>query len=314
MSTIYLTGTRNPGSALLRFLPDYIEMLLARGDTLLTSNKRGVDEAVIRHCEQRHLPLQVCEFLADQRPHANRRVKSQAESIEVQRIYTPTWLRFRHIVERVEQMVFLHAHKTAGKCYGLSTANAVVLASRKYNLQAEQLIVQHQHKAWIAVTELRNAPAVGAGHIYLYSRYVPGLHEMRHCTAHFRIESWRQVGEVIQPGIGRREFIIPDVTRHHATLHALHQALLTLQCTPPQRLIIHHVSQSLMTSGFYSKEESEHRHLHAQVQALLQSYQQITWQKEPQPDLLTRIGSPISKGQQLWNHTKSIATYQGLYQ
>ncbi|MBZ0310132.1 MAG: hypothetical protein K8I82_28990 [Anaerolineae bacterium] len=309
MTVTYLTGTRNPGAALLRFLPDYIEMLLERGETLITTNKRGVDEAVIRHCEQHKLPLQVCEFLADQRRNANRRVKGSLKHVEVLRIYSPTWLRFRHMAQQVEKMVFLHAHKTAGRCYGLSTTNAVKLACEKYQLQAEQLIVQQQHKAWIAVTELRQAPTVGAAHIYIYARQAPGLDGTRHCTAHFRIESWRQIGEVIQPGIGRREFILPNISRDEANLTMLHQALLELQKTQPQRLVIHHTTKALPSILL-----NEAPCIQAEITALLKPYQQIIWQKEPQPDLLVQIGAPISKGQQLWNHTKLAATYRGLYQ
>ncbi|MBZ0305720.1 MAG: hypothetical protein K8I82_06600 [Anaerolineae bacterium] len=304
MTVTYLTGTRNPGTALRRFLPDYIEMLLERGETLITTNKRGVDEAVIRHCEQHKLPLQVCEFLADQRCTGNRRMKDNLKHVEVQRIYSPTWLRFRHMAQQVEKMVFLHAHKTAGKCYGLSTTTAVKLACEKYHLQAEQLIIQQQHKAWIAVTELRNAPAVGAAHIYIYARQVPGLDGTRHCSAHFRIESWRQIGEVIQPGIGRREFILPNVSREEAVLRMLALALLELQNSKPKRLIIHYSTKKMPILS----------ERHVEVTALLKAYPQVVWKQDKQADLLTRIGSPVSKGQQLWNHTKATATYKRLYQ
>src|SRR5574341_658247 len=141
MTTTYLTGTRQPGSASLSFLPDFIEMLIHRGETMLTSNKKGIDEAIIRHCQQRDLPLQVCEFWGD-RPHANRRVEVDAESIEVQRIYSPSWRRFKLLAEYTDKMVFLHSAKPRGKCYGVSTADAFEQACRKRNIAAEQRIIR----------------------------------------------------------------------------------------------------------------------------------------------------------------------------
>ena len=41
MTVTYLTGTRYPSSALKRFLPEYLEILLHRGESLLTTNKKA---------------------------------------------------------------------------------------------------------------------------------------------------------------------------------------------------------------------------------------------------------------------------------
>ncbi|MCL4880434.1 MAG: hypothetical protein KJ064_27530 [Anaerolineae bacterium] len=304
MSHIYLTGTRHPGAALRRFVPDFVEMLLDQGHQIITSNKKGVDEVVIAHCEQQNLPLKVCAFLAGHNFYQNRHVQVEAENVRVQKVYSPTWLRFRHLAELTEKMVFLHAGKTRGALKSIPTIDAFAAACEKRGIAAEQLIVQHQYKTWIAVTELRNAPTIGAAHIYIYARQVPGLDGIRHCVAQYRIESWRQVGEVIQPGIGRREFIIPDASREAATLKMLIQALMEMETTKPERLIIH---SSTKTLPALSKGNAE-------VTELLQAYPQVVWKQERQSDLLNQIGAPISKGQQLWNHTKIAATYRGLYQ
>ena len=66
---IYITGTRHPGSALLRFLPDYLDTLLHQGHPLITTHKKGVDEAIITHCDQHHLPLQVFAFHTNDGAH-----------------------------------------------------------------------------------------------------------------------------------------------------------------------------------------------------------------------------------------------------
>ncbi|MBZ0309304.1 MAG: hypothetical protein K8I82_24780, partial [Anaerolineae bacterium] len=167
MSHIYLTGTRHPGKALRHFVPDFVEMLLDQGHQIITSNKKGVDEAVVAHCEHHNLPLKVCAFLAGHNFYQNRYVQVEAENVRVQKVYSPTWLRFRHLAELTEKMVFLHAGKTRGALKSIPTIDAFAAACEKRGVEAEQLIVQCQHKAWIAVKELRNAPTVGAAHIYI---------------------------------------------------------------------------------------------------------------------------------------------------
>jgi len=120
MTAIYLTGTRTPGEALLKFLPDFLEMLIGQGHDLITSNKRGVDDLIIQHCTQQNLPLHVCEFLTTQTPK-KREVKSEVEEVTVRRIFSPTWQRFRYLADHTEKMIFLHAAKTRGKVQFTST-------------------------------------------------------------------------------------------------------------------------------------------------------------------------------------------------
>lgn len=62
MSTAYRTGTRYPGNGLKQFLPQYPDLLHQRGDTLLTTNKPGVDRLILQHCDRHQRPLQVIDF------------------------------------------------------------------------------------------------------------------------------------------------------------------------------------------------------------------------------------------------------------
>ena len=142
MAQTYITGTHNLGSALQQFMPDYVDNLLHRGHKLITSNKRGVDEAILAHCETRQLPLHVIEFRNNSQWRA---VQTDVHSIDVQTVETPTWFRFRHVAAQTEQVVFLHSAKTRGAVQDLSTYDALALACHKRGLHAEQHIVQKQH-------------------------------------------------------------------------------------------------------------------------------------------------------------------------
>lgn len=314
MTLTYLTGTRYPGSALKQFLPEYIEILLHRGESLLTTNKPGVDRFIIHHCDAHNLPLQVYEFAPDSR-QISRCIKVQSEVVQVQRIVSPTWQRFRTLADRANKMLFFHAGKTRGRCYGLPTLTAFELACQKRGVAGEQLIVQHQQKAWVSETELRASPTIGAAHIYVNSRFVPGLGGERHSIAHFRIETWRRIGEIIQPGEGHREFVLPHISsRDQALIHMLHQALLELDSHRPERLIIHHWSKHLEAAPYARKHDVSYPELREQVRALLDQYTQVIWQYEKQADVLQQIGKPISSGQALWYHKRKVTAYRGLYQ
>ncbi|MBI5930403.1 MAG: hypothetical protein HY862_13920 [Chloroflexi bacterium] len=316
MTVTYLTGTRYPGAALKRFLPEYIDILLHSGESLLTTNKPGVDNLIIRHCDHYNLPLQVYEFACNSsQGFINRRVQVQSEAVEVQPYIAPSWQRFRALAERADKMLFFHAGKTRGKCYGMPTLTAFDLACQKRGVEGEQLIVQHQQKAWVSGTELRSSPTIGAAHIYVNSRFVSGLGGKRHCVAHFRIETWRRIGEIIQPGEGRREFVLPHISsRDQALLHMLHQALLELDSHRPERLIIHHWSKHLEMIPYARKCNVSYSELREQVRALLDPYTQVIWQYENQADVLQQIGKPISSGQALWHHKRKVSAYRGLYQ
>ncbi|KAB2902698.1 MAG: hypothetical protein F9K27_15810 [Anaerolineae bacterium] len=314
MTVTYLTGTRYPSSALKYFLPEYLEILLQRGESLLTTNKPGVDALIVRHCDQHNLPLQVYEFACDSGDDfRNRRVKAKSETVQVQRVVSPSWQRFRNLADRADKMIFFHAGKTRGTCYGMPTLTAFELACQKRGIDGEQLIVQRQQKAWVSETELRSSPTIGAAHIFVNSRFVPGLEGKRHAIGHFRIETWRRIGEIIQPGEGRREFVLPGVSsREQALLHMLHQALLELDTNRPQRITIHHWSKRLQAAAYAKK--GDYPELRAQVRDLLDPYPQVIWQYENQTDILHRIGKPISQGQELWYHKRKIQAYRGLYQ
>lgn len=301
MSMIYVTGTRQPGTALKRFLPDFIELLIQQGEQVMTSNKKGVDALVIQHCDAHHLPLHVCEFSVDSSDYKNRRVKVRSEAVQVQRIVSPTWLRFRHLAEKADKMIFLHASQTRGKCDGLPTTQAFALACQRRGVVGEQFIIQSQHKAWIAVQELRNAPIIGAVHLYVYARAVSSMAGTRHSIAHFRLETWRQMGAVIQPGIGRREWVFPELRVEQAGLQVLQQVLHELQPFQPAQLVVHYANSRI-------------EQLAARESALFPAGMQVRWQHEAQSDLLHQIGLPISKAQELWNHTKAVKAYRGLYQ
>ncbi|MCL4880535.1 MAG: hypothetical protein KJ064_28075 [Anaerolineae bacterium] len=107
MTVTYLTGTRYPSSALKYFLSEYLEILLHRGESLLTTNKPGVDALIVRHCDQHNLPLQVYEFACDSSDDfRNRRVKAKSEVIQVQRVVSPSWRRFRNLADRADKMIF----------------------------------------------------------------------------------------------------------------------------------------------------------------------------------------------------------------
>ncbi|KAB2902355.1 MAG: hypothetical protein F9K27_17020 [Anaerolineae bacterium] len=314
MTVTYLTGTRYPSSALRCFLPEYLEILLYRGESLLTTNKPGVDALIVRHCDQHNLPLQVYEFACDSGDDfRNRRVKVKSEAVQVQRVVSPSWQRFRNLADRADKMIFFHAGKTRGTCYGMPTLTAFERACQKRAVDGEQLIVQLQQKAWVSETELRGSPTIGAAHIYLNSRFVPGLEGERHSIGHFRIETWRRIGEIVQPGEGRREFVLPGMSsREQALMHMLHQALLELDTHRPERITIHHWSKRLQAATYARK--GDYPELRAQVRELLDPYPQVIWQYENQTDLLKRIGKHISQGQELWYHKRKIAAYRGLYQ
>ena len=304
MTVTYLTGTRYPGSALKQFLPDYLDLLVQRGEQLLTTNKPGVDALIVEHCDQHHVPLQIIEFACDSGDDfRNRRVNTKSEAVQVQRVVSPTWLRFRHLADKADKVIFFHAGKTKGRCYGLSTIQAFDIACERRGIQGEQLIIQRQHSAWVSETELRNSPTIGAAHIYLYTRFLPGLEGQRHSIGYYRVETWRKIAGIVQPGEGRREIVMPNLkSKAQANLHMLHQALLVLEDQHPEQLIIHHNTHNLESSR------------HPEVHTLLDKYPQVIWQREQHTDLLNCIGKHISQGQELWHHKRRIKAWRGLYQ
>jgi hypothetical protein len=304
MTVTYLTGTRYPGAALKSFLPDYLDLLAQRGESLLTTNKPGVDALILDYCDQHHLPLQVIEFACDSGDDfRNRRVKATSKAVQVQRVVTPTWLRFRHLADKADKVIFFHAGKTRGRCYGLPTIKAFEQACERRGVEGQQLIIQRQHTAWVSETELRNSPTIGAAHVYVYTRFLPGLDGERHSIGTYRVETWRRIAGIIQPGEGRREIVMPNLkSKAQANLHMLHQALLTLDNQRPERLIIHHNTRHL---------ESSH---HSELRTLLNQYPQVVWQREKHDDLLQHIGKHISQGQELWHHKRRVNAYRGLYQ
>lgn len=310
MTMTYITGTRYPSSALKQFLPDYLDWLTQRGETLLTTNKPGVDKLILQHCDQHSLPLQVVEFACDSGDnYRNRRVKPTSQQVQVQRVVSPSWQRFRHLTDKADKVVFFHAGKTKGRCHGLSTLQAFELACQRRGVVGEQLIVQRQHAAWVNETELRHAPTIGAAHVYVYARFVPGLGGERHSLGYYRVETWRKMAGIIQPGEGWRETVLPDLrSKLKATQQMLHQALLTLNDQHPERLVIHHCIPYL------EKTAAIHAQLGEAVSTRLAQYPQVIWQKESQADLLQRIGKHICQGQALWHHQRRITAYKGLYQ
>jgi hypothetical protein len=304
MTVTYLAGTRYPGSALKQFLPDYLDLLAQRGEQLLTTNKPGVDALIVDHCDQHQLPLQVIEFACDSGDDfRNRRVKATSKAVQVHKIVSPSWLRFRHLADKADKVIFFHAGKTRGQCYGLPTIKAFELACARRGVEGEQLIVQRQHAAWVSETELRRSPTIGAAHVYVYTRFLPGLDGERHSIGTYRVETWRRIAGIIQPGEGRREIVMPNQkSKAQANLHMLHQALLVLADQRPERLIIHHNAHHLESS------------LYPELCDLLAPYPHVVWQREQHADLLKRIGQHISQGQELWHHKRRIKAYRGLYQ
>ena len=316
MTVTYLTGTRYPGSALKQFLPDYLDLLAQRGEQLLTTNKPGVDALILEHCNQHHVPLQVIEFACDSGDDfRNRRVKAASEAVQVLKIVAASWQRFRHLTDKADKVIFFHAAKTRGQCYGLSTMQAFELACARRGIQGEQLIIQRQHSAWVSETELRNSPTIGVAHIYLYARFLPGLEGERHSIGYYRIETWRKIAGIVQPGEGRREIVMPNLkSKTQANLQLLHQALLVLVDQRPDRLIIHHHTRDLESALVARNRSSQDSELRAQIRNLLGSYPQVVWQREQHAALLQRIGKHISQGQELWHHKRRVQAYRGLYQ
>ena len=304
MTVTYLTGTRYPGAALKSFLPDYLDLLTQRGETLLTTNKPGVDALILEHCNLHSVPLQIIEFACDSGDDfRNRRVKATSAAVQIQRVVTPTWLRFRHLADKADKVIFFHAGKTRGRCYGLPTIKAFEQACERRGVEGEQLIIQRQHSAWVSETELRNSPTIGAAHVYVYTRFLPGLEGERHSIGTYRVETWRRIAGIIQPGEGRREIVMPNLkSKAQANQHMLQQALLVLADQRPERLIIHHNIHNLESS------------LSPELRTLLDPYPQVVWQREKHDDLLQRIGQHISQGQELWHHKRRINAYRGLYQ
>lgn len=314
MTVTYLTGTRYPGKALKQFLPDYLDLLTQRGETVLTTNKPGVDRLILQHCDSNNVPLEVIEFACDSGDH-NRRIKFKSDAVQIHKVVSPSWLRFRHLADRSDKMTFFHAGKTRGRCYGLSTIQAFEMACRRRGVEGEQMIVQSQHAPWVSETELRNSPTIGTAHIYVYGRFLPGLDDERHSIGYYRLETWRKIAGIIQPGEGFREIVLPKVrSKYTATLQMLHQALLVLDEQHPERLVIHFCTRFLDKVSTARPIDSSAPELLSQVQTLLKHYPHIIWRKESQADLLYRIGQHISQGQELWHHKRRVKAYKGLYQ
>jgi hypothetical protein len=246
----------------------------------------------------------VIEFACDSGDDfRNRRVKATSKAVQVHKIVSPSWLRFRHLADKADKVIFFHAGKTRGQCYGLPTIKAFELACARRGVEGEQLIVQRQHAAWVSETELRRSPTIGAAHVYVYTRFLPGLDGERHSIGTYRVETWRRIAGIIQPGEGRREIVMPNQkSKAQANLHMLHQALLVLADQRPERLIIHHNAHHLESS------------LYPELCDLLAPYPHVVWQREQHADLLKRIGQHISQGQELWHHKRRIKAYRGLYQ
>jgi len=316
MPLTYITGTRYPGKALKQFLPEYLDLLIQRGESVLTTNKPGVDRLIFQHCDSNSIPLQVIEFACDSgENYRNRRIKPKSDVVQRHKIVSPSWLRFRHLADRADKVMFFHAGKTRGRCYGTSTIQAFEMACQRRGVEGEQLIVQSQHAPWVSETELRNSPTIGTAHIYVYARFVPGLDDERHSIGYYRIETWRKIAGIIQSGEGFREIILPNVqSKYVATLQMLHQALSALDEQRPERLVIHFCTRFLDKVPTARPVDSPVPELLSQVQTLLQQYSHIVWQKETQTDLLRQIGKHISQGQELWHHKRRIKAYKGLYQ
>jgi hypothetical protein len=263
-----------------------------------------VDALIVEHCDQHQVPLQVIEFACDSGDDfRNRRVKATSKAVQVHKIVSPSWLRFRHLADKADKVIFFHAGKTRGQCYGLPTIKAFEQACERRGIEGEQLIVQRQHSAWVSETALRNSPTIGAAHIYVYTRFLPGLDGERHSIGTYRVETWRRIAGIVQPGEGRREIVMPNQkSKAQANMHMPRQALLVLKDQRPERLIIHHNARALESS------------LYLELRDLLDPYPQVVWQREQHVDLLKRIGQHISQGQELWHHKRRIKAYRGLYQ
>jgi hypothetical protein len=219
------------------------------------------------------------------------------------------------LTDKVDRVVFFHAGKTRGHCYGLPTLQAFEQACQRRGVEGEQLIVQRQHTAWVSETELRNSPSIGAAHIYLYARFLPGLEGERHSIGYYRIETWRRIAGIVQPGEGRREIIMPNMkSKVQANMHMLHQALLALDNQRPERLTIHHNVRYLDTASYSRHRNPQDSELRAEVRELLDQYPQVVWKSEKHADLLQHIGKHISQGQELWHHKRRVKAYKGLYQ
>jgi hypothetical protein len=112
----------------------------------------------------------------------------------------------------------------------------------------------------------------------LYARFLPGLDDERHSIGYYRVETWRKIAGIVQPGEGRREIVMPNLkSKTQANLHMLRQALLALGDKRPERLIIHHNTRNLESS------------LNPELRDLLDPYPQLAWQHEKHPDLLQPI-------------------------
>jgi|GEM_PF-4027787 len=316
MTLTYITGTRQPGKALKRFLPDYLDLLIHRGESILTTDKPGVDRLILRHCEQQQHPLEVIEFSNNQdiRRENKRRVRTQAPSVTLQKVISPSWQRFRYLADKADKVTFFHSAKTRGPAMGLSTIEAFDLACERRGVQGEQYIIQSQHAIWVNETDLHKAPILGAAHLYLYSRFVPGFDGERHSIGYYRLETWRRIGGVVQPGMGRRELVLPNVrSKEPAGLHMLHQGLKALQNERPERLVIHHDTHYL-PNVCKTKKLNGNREVRQKIRALLVQYPQVEWQQESAETLRQRIGSRIKHIHAMWHHKRRVAAYRGLYQ
>jgi len=303
MNTIYLTGTLQPGVQLLRFLPDYLDILHHQGHDLITTNKRGVDAAILDHCERRDLPLTVYEF-SGPNPTRNRTIATASEAVQVRHVAAPIHRRFRYLADMTRRMTFLHSGKTTrGNPTEAGLYGAFSAACERRGVVGEQLIVQRQGYTWVNAADLSASPLIGAAHVYVAARPAHGVEAAEwHSIGNYRIETWRAYRGIVQPGIGAREVVVPNVDYTHGTVQTLRKALTLLKEARPYKVIIHHALHYL--------EPMARRDL----SDLLAAFPLVEWRKEQADVLRRQIGEPVSQQQSLWDHRKAARNVRGLYQ
>jgi hypothetical protein len=133
-----------------------------------------------------------------------------------------------------------------------------------------------------------------------------------HHIGYFRLESWRQIADIVQPGVGRRELVLPDTSKQCVLLHLLHEGLKELRTCQPYRLVIHQPGKQLPTT--VQRGTGRNKDLCQVINTMLTSYAQVSWSTGTKRHLQQEIGKPIRMQQELWYHRKAVRAAKGLYQ
>lgn len=265
------------------------------GETLLTTTKMGVDRLIIQYCDQHQLPLKVLKFSP---PH-HQPIQPTSPTIQLQQMCSPTWRRLRYVVEVSDKIRFFHARLPTKPAQEMTTVEAFERVCQQHALDGQQYILRQGREQFTIPTTFRqryHAPIVGTVHLYVYIRRISSVDDQRWQMGHYRLETWRQFGNYLQPGLGRREVVIPQSGHFAAARRLLERALEEIPNHSQQRIMVHYAQPTF-----------------AEL-IRLKRFPNLLWQRETMAVVRERIGLPVSNYQGLWKHQRLDEARKGLYQ